>query len=181
MGDAAGFSFYPGKNLGAIGDGGAVTTNDVALAEKIRMLGNYGSRIKYHNEVKGFNSRLDELQAALLSAKLKKLDGWNTRRKTIAAKYLHQMDGNKIGLAAQRHLINNFKLAMELGGEVIKTRQSNIAKGIIEEENNAPILKKWASVLIEIKSTTENIEAKTAQPIWLESLVDRDEAYGQHP
>ncbi|MGB8517278.1 MAG: DegT/DnrJ/EryC1/StrS family aminotransferase, partial [Gallionella sp.] len=57
LGDAAGFSFYPGKNLGALGDGGAVTTNDAALAEKIRMLGNYGSRIKYHNEVKGYNSR----------------------------------------------------------------------------------------------------------------------------
>lgn len=88
LGDAAGFSFYPGKNLGAIGDGGAVTTNDAVLAEKIRMLGNYGSRIKYYNEVKGFNSRLDELQAAFLREKLKKLDEWNGRRKVIAAEYL---------------------------------------------------------------------------------------------
>ena len=66
LGNAAGFSFYPGKNLGAFGDGGAVTTNDADLAKKIRLLGNYGSHIKYRHEVKGFNSRLDEVQAALL-------------------------------------------------------------------------------------------------------------------
>lgn len=88
LGDAAGFSFYPGKNLGAIGDGGAVTTNDAALADKVRVLGNYGSRVKYTNEIKGFNSRLDELQAAFLREKLKKLDEWNSRRKVIAAEYL---------------------------------------------------------------------------------------------
>lgn len=93
LGDAAGFSFYPGKNLGAIGDGGAVTTNDAVLAEKIRILGNYGSSIKYHNEVKGYNSRLDELQAAFLREKLKKLDEWNDRRKVIADKYVSQLGG----------------------------------------------------------------------------------------
>jgi len=91
LGDAAGFSFYPGKNLGAIGDGGAVTTNDAELVESIRMLGNYGSRVKYHNEVKGYNSRLDELQAAFLREKLKKLDEWNGRRKVIANKYMQQL------------------------------------------------------------------------------------------
>ena len=88
LGDAAGFSFYPGKNLGAIGDGGAVTTNDPDLADKVRVLSNYGSRVKYQNDVKGFNSRLDELQAAFLREKLKKLDEWNTQRKVIAAEYL---------------------------------------------------------------------------------------------
>ena len=87
LGDAAGFSFYPGKNLGAIGDGGAVTTSDAALAEKIRILGNYGSKKKYQNEVKGYNSRLDELQASFLRIKLRKLDEWNDRRREIAAKY----------------------------------------------------------------------------------------------
>lgn len=92
LGDASGFSFYPGKNLGAFGDGGAVTTNDDALAERVRDLRNYGSRIKYHNEVKGFNSRLDELQAAFLRVKLQKLDEWNERRKVIADLY-------RIGLA----------------------------------------------------------------------------------
>jgi len=98
LGDAAGFSFYPGKNLGAIGDGGAVTTNDTQLAQKVRVLGNYGSHVKYHNEVKGYNSRLDELQAAMLRAKLKKLDEWNDRRKKIAATYLRDMAGFKLVL-----------------------------------------------------------------------------------
>lgn len=98
LGDAAGFSFYPGKNLGAIGDSGAVTTNDRELAEKVRVLCNYGSRVKYHNEVKGFNSRLDELQAAFLREKLKKLDEWNERRKVIAAEYLNNLTDSKLGL-----------------------------------------------------------------------------------
>jgi dTDP-4-amino-4,6-dideoxygalactose transaminase len=88
LGDAAGFSFYPGKNLGALGDGGAVTTNDDRLAEKLRALGNYGSKVKYHNEVKGFNSRLDELQAALLRVKLRNLTHGNNARKEIAQRYL---------------------------------------------------------------------------------------------
>ncbi len=88
LGDAAGFSFYPGKNLGAMGDAGAVVTNDDELADRVRVLGNYGSRVKYHNEVQGFNSRLDPLQAAFLRIKLKHLDDWNARRKQIAANYL---------------------------------------------------------------------------------------------
>ncbi|MEJ5378461.1 MAG: DegT/DnrJ/EryC1/StrS family aminotransferase [bacterium] len=88
LGDAAGFSFYPGKNLGAFGDGGAVTTNDDSLANRIRALRNYGSHTKYYNDYKGFNSRLDELQAAFLRVKLRKLDEWNERRAKIAAKYL---------------------------------------------------------------------------------------------
>ncbi|TFH72272.1 DegT/DnrJ/EryC1/StrS family aminotransferase [Gammaproteobacteria bacterium LSUCC0112] len=95
LGDAAGFSFYPGKNLGAIGDGGAVTTNDADLADRVRMLCNYGSHIKYHNEVKGFNSRLDELQAAILRVKLENLDQWNLRRAEIAARYLKELSGGK--------------------------------------------------------------------------------------
>lgn len=91
LGDAAGFSFYPGKNLGALGDGGAVTTNDSELAEKVRMLRNYGSQVKYHNEVQGFNSRLDELQAAFLRVKLRSLDEWNMRRNGIADQYINQL------------------------------------------------------------------------------------------
>ena len=86
--DATGWSFYPGKNLGAFGDGGAVTTNDDQLAERLRILCNYGSRIKYYNEVKGFNSRLDPLQAAFLRVKLPHLDEWNARRQQIAHMYL---------------------------------------------------------------------------------------------
>lgn len=88
LGHAAAFSFYPGKNLGALGDGGAVTTNDAALADKIRVLRNYGSAVKYQNKVLGFNSRLDELQAALLRVKLSRLDEWNGRRCKVADQYL---------------------------------------------------------------------------------------------
>ncbi len=93
LGDAAGFSFYPGKNLGAVGDGGAVVTDDAVLADGVRVLRNYGSRVKYHNEVRGFNSRLDELQAALLRVKLTRLDEWNARRKALAARYAEALRG----------------------------------------------------------------------------------------
>ena len=91
LGDAAGFSFYPGKNLGAFGDAGAVTTDDDDLAEQIRMLRNYGSKQKYYNELKGYNSRLDPLQAAFLRVKLKYLDKWNTRRAKVAEYYLENL------------------------------------------------------------------------------------------
>ena len=93
LGDAAGISFYPSKNLGALADGGAVTTNDPALADKIRHLRNYGSKIRYHNEYLGLNSRLSELQAAFLRAKLPHLAEWNTRRAALAARYLSQLRG----------------------------------------------------------------------------------------
>lgn len=86
-GDAVAWSFYPGKNLGALGDAGAVTTNDPVLADRIRVLRNYGSRVKYVNEVCGFNSRLDPIQAAILRVKLKYLDIWNARRAALAARY----------------------------------------------------------------------------------------------
>lgn len=91
LGDAAGFSFYPGKNLGALGDGGAVVSDDAELVDRVRVLRNYGSRVKYHNEVMGFNSRLDPLQAAFLQVKLKRLDAWNGARRKIAAFYLKQL------------------------------------------------------------------------------------------
>lgn len=95
LGNAAGFSFYPGKNLGALGDGGAITTDDSVLADKVRILRNYGSRNKYHNEVKGINSRLDELQAAFLGVKLTKLDQWNEQRRKTAVLYLDGLKSNK--------------------------------------------------------------------------------------
>lgn len=91
LGDAAGFSFYPTKNLGAFGDGGAITTNDAQLADKIRLLRNYGSRVKYMNEIKGVNSRLDELQAAFLNVKLNKLTEANNFRKYCANKYIEKL------------------------------------------------------------------------------------------
>ena len=89
LGDAAGFSFYPGKNLGALGDAGCVTTNDKELADKVRVLGNYGSDYKYHNIYKGVNSRLDEMQAAFLRVKLPHLEKWNKDRRNTAKKYLN--------------------------------------------------------------------------------------------
>lgn len=96
LGDAAAFSFYPGKNLGALGDGGAVTTNDFELASKIRMLGNYGSKEKYHHEFLGTNSRLDELQAGFLRIKLSHLKDWNDERSNIAKQYLSGITNDKI-------------------------------------------------------------------------------------
>lgn len=97
-GDAVAWSFYPGKNLGALGDGGAVTTNDPELADRIRVLRNYGSRVKYVNEVKGFNSRLDPIQAAVLRVKLRVLDAWNARRRGIAQRYLEGLAGSGLVL-----------------------------------------------------------------------------------
>ena len=93
-GDAVAWSFYPGKNLGALGDGGAVTTNDPEIADRIRVLRNYGSRVKYVNEIKGYNSRLDSIQAAILRVKLQHLDRWNNARKQIAQHYLDGLAGS---------------------------------------------------------------------------------------
>ena len=90
-GDVVAWSFYPGKNLGAYGDGGAVTTNSVEIAARLQMLRNYGSKVKYVNEVCGFNSRLDPLQAAFLKVKLKYLDTWNQRRGVIAENYMQSL------------------------------------------------------------------------------------------
>jgi dTDP-4-amino-4,6-dideoxygalactose transaminase len=95
-GDAAGFSFYPGKNLGALGDAGAVTTNDEELAQAVRALGNYGSHKKYENLYQGVNSRLDEMQAALLRVKLSNLDHETVARRYIARRYLEQINNPDI-------------------------------------------------------------------------------------
>ncbi len=96
LADAAGFSFYPGKNLGALGDGGCITTNDDELAEKVRAIANYGSDYKYHHIYKGINSRLDELQAAILDVKLKYLDKDNNKRSEIAKFYRNNIINPKI-------------------------------------------------------------------------------------
>jgi dTDP-4-amino-4,6-dideoxygalactose transaminase len=98
LGDAAGFSFYPTKNLGALGDAGAVTTNDKKIADKIRTLRNYGSRKKYYNKYKGYNSRLDEMQAAILRVKLSHLDDWNSVRQKNAKIYLNGLMNEDIVL-----------------------------------------------------------------------------------
>lgn len=97
-GDLVAWSFYPGKNLGAFGDGGAITTDDPEIADRIRVLRNYGSRVKYVNEVRGFNSRLDSIQAAVLRVKLKALDSWNARRTKIADFYQTSLKNSEIFL-----------------------------------------------------------------------------------
>jgi dTDP-4-amino-4,6-dideoxygalactose transaminase len=102
-GDAVAWSFYPGKNLGAFGDAGALTTNNPEIAQKVRVLGNYGSSVKYINEVQGVNSRLDPLQAALLAVKLEHLDAWNLRRTQIAAFYLEQLQNTDLVLPVMPH------------------------------------------------------------------------------
>lgn len=107
LGDAAGFSFYPGKNLGALGDSGAVTTNDNELAEIVRCLGNYGSKDKYIHNFQGLNSRMDEIQAAFLTAKLKYLDAENDRRREIAQFYLNTINHKEIKLPARESHVNN--------------------------------------------------------------------------
>lgn len=130
LADASGFSFYPGKNLGALGDGGAVTTNDKALADTIRALGNYGSHKKYENLYKGVNSRLDELQAALLSVKLKHLDRDTQKRREIADYYLENINNKKITLPKvenkESHVWHLF---------VIRTdNRENLQKFLLENE-----------------------------------------------
>ncbi|MDF2690488.1 MAG: fdtB [Gammaproteobacteria bacterium] len=133
LGDAAGFSFYPGKNLGALGDGGAITTNDKDLAEKLKALRNYGSFIKYHNHYKGLNSRLDELQAAVLRVKLRYLDQDNQKRRLAAEAYLSEIKHESIVLPQVNdpkshvwHLFvirtqNREKLQKYLSGKAIQT------------------------------------------------------------
>lgn len=96
LGDASGFSFYPGKNLGCLGDGGCVTTNDDKLAQKVKALRNYGSEKKYHNLYKGFNSRLDEIQAGVLNVKLKYIDEDNEKRRNIAKFYVENIYNKNI-------------------------------------------------------------------------------------
>ena len=107
LGNAAGHSFYPGKNLGALGDGGAVTTDDEQLAEVVRALGNYGSSKKYHFDYLGKNSRLDELQAALLRVKLKYLDQDNERRQQIALRYIREINNPLLRLPSEEYAKNS--------------------------------------------------------------------------
>jgi dTDP-4-amino-4,6-dideoxygalactose transaminase len=98
LGHAAATSFYPVKNLGALGDAGAVLTNDPAIADKVRLLHNYGSQVKYRHEVQGYNTRLDEMQAAFLRVKLACLDAWNSRRRELASQYTMQLQDLDLGL-----------------------------------------------------------------------------------
>lgn len=105
-GDAACFSFYPGKNLGAFGDGGAVITNDSEIADKVRLLRNHGRRDKYEHLIEGYGERLDALQAAILRAKLPHLDEWNVQRRTLANRYRQLLDGLPVGVPVEHPRIH---------------------------------------------------------------------------
>lgn len=136
LGDASGFSFYPGKNLGALGDGGAVSTNDDALANTIRALANYGSNQKYVNIYQGLNSRLDEIQAAVLDVKLSYLDKDNQRRRTIANRYFSEIKNDKIELPVlpsdeKAHVWHLF---------VLKTKNREALQNYLEGKNIQTII-----------------------------------------
>ena len=132
LGDAAGFSFYPGKNLGALGDSGAVTTNDKELAKIIRSIANYGSEVKYENKFSGLNSRMDEIQAGILSVKLKYLDDENTKRKGIAQYYLNHINNPKIILP---EIINGNRDSHVWHLFVIRTKRRDELKEYLEINN----------------------------------------------
>lgn len=129
LGDAAGFSFYPSKNLGALGDGGAVTTNDDVLAETIKKLRNYGTNTKYVNELLGVNSRLDAIQAAFLNIKLPSLDADNDKRRSIAKRYLLEIKNEKISLpqydGSENHVFHLFVVQVKNRENFIKYLDKN--------------------------------------------------------
>lgn len=129
LGDASGFSFYPGKNLGALGDGGAVTTNDEELANAIKALGNYGSHKKYENLYKGVNSRLDEMQAAMLRVKLRYLDAEINKRREVAEYYFDNIKNDKMRLPSVRakdnHVWHLFVVKAQKRVELQKYLQEN--------------------------------------------------------
>lgn len=150
LGDASGFSFYPGKNLGALGDGGAVTTNNEILANTIRALGNYGSHKKYENLYKGVNSRLDELQSALLRVKLKHLDKETEHRKTIANLYLSEIKNKNITLPTltneKNHVWHVFVVRTHDRGKLQKYLLNNSIETLIHyplASHNQEAYKEW--------------------------------------
>ena len=135
FGNAGCFSFYPTKNLGGFGDGGAIITDDEQLAKNLKMLRNYGSQIKYHNQLEGVNSRLDEMQAALLRVKLSHLDELNAERKNIAAKFLDGIKNSRLILpklrAGSEHVYHQFVIRTEKRDEFKKYLEENGIKTVI--------------------------------------------------
>lgn len=135
LGHAAATSFYPGKNLGALGDAGAILTNDAVIAEKIRLLRNYGSQIKYKHDVTGYNTRLDEMQAAFLRVKLPILDEWNNRRREIATLYSSLLKDVNIGLP---HIPDYAEPVWHL--YVIRTSQRDALKAYLETQGISTVI-----------------------------------------
>jgi len=134
LGEAAGHSFYPGKNLGALGDAGAVTTNDDELADTVRAIANYGSKVKYKNLYKGLNSRLDEIQAAVLSVKLPRLDADNQRRREIAQYYISNITNQSIilpSVSSQQPAVSNIEHIWHLF--VIRTKHRDDLQNYLQQ------------------------------------------------
>lgn len=161
LGDASGFSFYPGKNLGALGDGGAITTNDEELANTIRALGNYGSHKKYENLYKGTNSRLDEIQAAMLRVKLAYLDNEINHRRKIASYYLDNIKNKNIILSRARekdnHVWHVFVIRTKKREELQKYLSDNGIQTLIHyplPPHRQKAYKEWSDLSFPI---TENI------------------------
>lgn len=164
LGDAAGHSFYPGKNLGALGDGGAVTTDDGELANVVRALANYGSSKKYVFDYAGMNSRLDELQAAVLSVKLKYLDEENSRRKEIAMRYISELRKDHIAVPdakyASKNVFHIFPILCERRDELQQTLAGKGIQTIIHypiPPHHQRCYREWSSLSLPI---TELIHAR---------------------
>ncbi|HET8804260.1 MAG TPA: DegT/DnrJ/EryC1/StrS family aminotransferase [Aequorivita sp.] len=181
IGDAAGFSFYPTKNLGALGDGGAVTTSDDALAEVIKKLRNYGSSSKYVNEFLGINSRLDEVQAAFLNCKLPALDVDNNRRREIAKKYISEIKNKKIKLpewdGSGNHIFHLFVVRVEDRAGFIEFLNRNEIGSLIHypiPPHKQQALSEYSHLSFPI---TENIHKEVVSipisPLFSEEDVDR--------
>lgn len=161
FGDLAAFSFYPTKNLGALGDAGAVATNNTALDKKIRMIRNYGSNKKYINEVQGLNSRLDEMQAAFLSVKLKRLDEINTHKRKLASKYLGGLKGDFILPHVDPDFFDVYHI-FNIRHERRDALREFLLKNEIKTEIHYPVAPNKQQAMKEI---LENVETPIAQKI----------------
>ncbi|MDP2688316.1 MAG: DegT/DnrJ/EryC1/StrS family aminotransferase [Aequorivita sp.] len=181
IGDAAGFSFYPTKNLGALGDGGAVTTNDDALAEVIKKLRNYGSSSKYVNEFLGINSRLDEVQAAFLNCKLPALDVDNNRRREIAKKYISEIKNKKIKLpewdGSGNHIFHLFVVRVKDRADFIEFLNRNEIGSLIHypiPPHKQKALSEYSHLSFPItEKIHEEVVSIPISPVFSEEDVDR--------
>jgi len=178
IGHAAGHSFYPGKNLGCLGDGGAVTTNDDDLASVIRALANYGSSIKYRSDYQGLNSRLDEIQAAILSTKLTRLDSDNQHRRDIAQYYLNHIEHRALILPAQQPKIDHVWHLFVIRSSRRNELQNYLAENNIQTIIHYPIpphkqfaYKEWNSLSFPItEKISEEVLSLPMSPI----MTDKD-------
>lgn len=172
------FSFYPGKNLGALGDGGAVVTNDAALAKRISKLRNYGSEVKYYNESIGYNSRLDELQAAFLNGKLDDLNDDNEKRRKIAKRYCQEIKNNKIVLPKwnfdDTHVFHVFVIRTENREELQRYLSNNAIQTLIHypvPPHQQPALPSWNQLSFPI---TEKIHQEVLSLPMSQVMIDQE-------